>query len=106
MVSTPRALYRHLLRRVALLPTDAQEYYRHRIKQVCKRLHCNCACTCSVVSPNQEFASHSDEADPERIEQIIKRALQDAEWIVQKVNQLLQTLHLLYQHLDLTLLLN
>ena len=39
VVSTPRALYRHLLRRVALLPTDAQEYYRHRIKQVCKRLH-------------------------------------------------------------------
>ena len=48
-------------------------------------------CVFSIVSPTQEFASHSDEADPERIEQIIKRALQDAEWIVQKVNQILQT---------------
>jgi len=35
----------------------------------------------------KEFASHSDETDPERIEQIIRRALQDAEWVVQKVNK-------------------
>ena len=39
---------------------------------------------CTVL---KEFASHSDETDPERIEQIIRRALQDAEWVVQKVNK-------------------
>jgi len=37
-VSTPSALYRHLLRRVALLPSGVQEYYKHRVKQVCQML--------------------------------------------------------------------
>lgn len=64
VVRSPRALYRYLLKRVALLPTDAQEYYRHRIKQ--------------------EFNSHSDESNPERIQQIIERAVRDADWVVQK----------------------
>ncbi len=43
-VSTPRALYRYLLRRVAVLPQDAQEYYRHRIRQVILCMH-----TCKTV---------------------------------------------------------
>ena len=34
VVATPLALYRHLLRRLQLLPEDAQQYYKHRIKQV------------------------------------------------------------------------
>ena len=33
----------------------------------------------------QGFNSHKDETDPERIEQIMSRAAEDAEWIVKKV---------------------
>lgn len=33
-VSTPRALYRYLLRSVAVLPPDARSHYKHRIRQV------------------------------------------------------------------------
>ena len=34
----------------------------------------------------QEYATHSDEESPERIEQIMKRAVLDADWIVEKVD--------------------
>ena len=33
----------------------------------------------------QEYSSHCDEADPVRIEQIIQRAVEDTDWIMQKV---------------------
>ena len=45
VVSTPTALYRHLLRRVALLPSNVQEYYKHRVKQVRQMLHKRDACS-------------------------------------------------------------
>ena len=35
----------------------------------------------------QAYNSHSDETDPERIQQIIARAQEDAEWIIKKVKQ-------------------
>ena len=62
---TPVTLYRHLLRIVALLPKESQAYYKHHIRQ--------------------GFKSHADEDDPERIQQIISRAMEDAKWIAQKV---------------------
>ena len=34
----------------------------------------------------QEYATHSDEEAPERIEQIMKRAVLDIDWVVEKVN--------------------
>ena len=34
----------------------------------------------------QGFKSHSDEDDPERIKQIMERAIEDAEWVILKVN--------------------
>ncbi|XP_078598660.1 LYR motif-containing protein 9 isoform X2 [Branchiostoma floridae x Branchiostoma japonicum] len=34
----------------------------------------------------QGFNSHEDETDPERIQQIIKKALEDADWILNKYN--------------------
>ena len=34
----------------------------------------------------QSFSSHSDETDPERIKQIMFRALEDMEWLVKKVS--------------------
>ena len=38
----------------------------------------------------QEYATHSDEEAPERIEQIMKRAVLDVDWVVEKVNIQLQ----------------
>ena len=34
----------------------------------------------------QEYKTHSDESDAQRIEQIIQRALQDVDWVVKKVS--------------------
>lgn len=33
----------------------------------------------------QSFKVHADEDDPERIQQIIKRAIEDADWVMEKV---------------------
>lgn len=33
----------------------------------------------------QSFKVHADEDDPERIQQIIKRAIEDADWVMNKV---------------------
>jgi len=35
----------------------------------------------------QEFKSHRDETDKERIKQIIQRSIKDMEWIVNKYNK-------------------
>uniref|UniRef100_T1J7J9 LYR motif-containing protein 9 n=1 Tax=Strigamia maritima TaxID=126957 RepID=T1J7J9_STRMM len=64
MITTPISLYRHLLRQCRKLPTEAQPYYRNYVRQ--------------------GFNSHSDESDPDRIKQIISRALDDADWIMKK----------------------
>ena len=44
---------------------------------------------CSIFYFNVEcfkgFYQHADEEDPERIQQIIKRSLENSEWIVNKV---------------------
>ena len=34
----------------------------------------------------QGYSQHTEEDDPERIKQIVKRAKQDAKWVVEKVN--------------------
>jgi len=60
-------LYRHLLRRVKVLPENSQPYYKNYVRQ--------------------GFNSHKDETDSERIHQIISRAKEDAEWIVKKYTQ-------------------
>lgn len=36
----------------------------------------------------QEFASHADESDSERVQQIIERAVEDSKWVLNKVEQL------------------
>ncbi|XP_022096326.1 LYR motif-containing protein 9-like [Acanthaster planci] len=63
-VQTAKQLYKHLLRACQKLPTEAQSHYRHHVRQ--------------------GFNSHADESDPNRIQQIITRALQDAEWVLNK----------------------
>ncbi|XP_062505286.1 LYR motif-containing protein 9-like [Corticium candelabrum] len=64
IVMSSTALYRHLLRCVALLPKEVQPYYKHHVRQ--------------------GFKSHEDEDDPERIEEIVMRSRQDAQWILNK----------------------
>lgn len=63
-ITTPLQLYKHLLRCIQKLPPEAQSYYKHHVKQ--------------------GYNSHSDEIDQERIEQIIERAQEDAQWILKK----------------------
>lgn len=65
LVQRPLQLYRYLLRCCQQLPTKGiQEHYKHAIRQ--------------------SFRVHSDEDNPERIQQIIKRAIEDADWIMNK----------------------
>ncbi|XP_004857025.2 LYR motif-containing protein 9 isoform X1 [Heterocephalus glaber] len=66
LVQRPLQLYRYLLRCCRQLPTKGiQEHYRHAVRQ--------------------SFRVHSDEDNPERIQQIIKRAIEDADWIMNKL---------------------
>ncbi|XP_005669143.1 LYR motif-containing protein 9 isoform X1 [Sus scrofa] len=65
LVQRPLQLYRYLLRCCRQLPTKGiQEHYKHAVRQ--------------------SFRVHSDEDNPERIQQIIKRAIEDADWILNK----------------------
>jgi len=67
LIRNPVQLYRHLLRRIRLLPDNSKPYYKNYVRQ--------------------GFNSHKDESDPERVQQIINRAIEDAEWIVKKYTQ-------------------
>ncbi|KAM4796416.1 LYR motif-containing protein 9 isoform 2-T3 [Rhinophrynus dorsalis] len=65
MVHKPLQLYRYLLRCCKKLPTEnLQHYYKHAVQQ--------------------SFRVHADEDDPVRIQQIIKRAIEDADWVMNK----------------------
>ena len=62
--SNPRSLYKFLVRSCNQLPSDAASFYK--------------------VSVRKEFEQHSEEDDPERIQQIMDRAVKDADWILKK----------------------
>ncbi|XP_048374474.1 LYR motif-containing protein 9-like isoform X2 [Sphaerodactylus townsendi] len=65
LVKRPLQLYRYLLRCCKELPGEnVREHYRHAIRQ--------------------SFNVHADEDNPERIQQIIKRAIEDADWVMEK----------------------
>ncbi|XP_066189705.1 LYR motif-containing protein 9 [Sylvia atricapilla] len=65
LVRSSLQLYRYLLRCCRRLPHGpVQQHYRHAIRQ--------------------SFKVHADEDDPERIQQIIKRAIEDADWVMNK----------------------
>ncbi|XP_037591138.1 LYR motif-containing protein 9 isoform X1 [Cebus imitator] len=78
LVQKPLQLYRYLLRCCRQLPTKGiQQHYKHALR--------------GQSSPSMEdeescwsFRVHSDEDNPERIQQIIKRAIEDADWIMNK----------------------
>ena len=64
-INTSLKLYKFLIRETRKLPTDAGKFYKTQIKA--------------------GFQQHAEEDDPERLQQIIDRALQDADWIIKKV---------------------
>ncbi|XP_074045126.1 LYR motif-containing protein 9 isoform X4 [Macrotis lagotis] len=65
LVQKPIQLYRYLLRCCRQLPAkNIQEHYKHAIRQ--------------------SFRVHADEDNPERIQQIIRRAIDDADWVMKK----------------------
>ncbi|KAM6296751.1 LYR motif-containing protein 9 [Aegotheles albertisi] len=65
LVQNSVQLYRYLLRCCKQLPEEnIRQHYRHAIRQ--------------------SFKVHADEDDPERIQQIIKRAIEDADWVMDK----------------------
>ena len=63
-IQNGRSLYRYLFRTIEKLPKNAQQHYKHSIRQA--------------------FNSHFDEDDPERLEQIYSQAVKDAEWLLNK----------------------
>ncbi|XP_035213150.1 LYR motif-containing protein 9-like [Stegodyphus dumicola] len=67
IIGNPLSLYRYLLRQCKKLPSNAEEHYKHHVRQ--------------------SFNSHLDESNPERIKQIMARAIEDAEWIVKKYSK-------------------
>lgn len=62
--SDPKALYKYLLKACQTLPTVEAKFYRRSVKK--------------------EYEQHWDETDPERVQQIMERAVRDAEWIQTK----------------------
>ncbi|XP_053312285.1 LYR motif-containing protein 9 isoform X1 [Spea bombifrons] len=72
LVHKPLQLYRYLLRCCKQLPAEnLQNHYKHAVQQV-------------LVEAEGSFRVHADEDDPERIHQIIKRAIEDADWVMNK----------------------
>ncbi|XP_038061556.1 LYR motif-containing protein 9-like [Patiria miniata] len=63
-IKTSKQLYKYLLRACEKLPREAHSHYKHHVRQ--------------------GFRSHADELDSMRIKQIIARAMQDAEWVLNK----------------------
>uniref|UniRef100_A0A8C8RWG6 LYR motif-containing protein 9 n=1 Tax=Pelusios castaneus TaxID=367368 RepID=A0A8C8RWG6_9SAUR len=67
LIQKPLQLYRYLLRCCKQLPTEnIRQHYRHAIRQ--------------------SYRVHADEDGAERIQQIIKRAIEDADWVMNKLN--------------------
>jgi len=62
--SSPKYLYKFLVRTCSKLPPDAATFYRSSIRK--------------------EYEQHCEEDDPDRIQQIMDRAVKDAEWILKK----------------------
>ncbi|XP_077294528.1 LYR motif-containing protein 9-like [Arctopsyche grandis] len=61
-------LYKYLLRQCDKLPKDAQQFYKHTVRQ--------------------NYKQHILESDTERVNSMIIKTLEDAKWILKKyINQ-------------------
>ena len=67
MTLNSKALYKFLLRECKKLPKNAQDHYRYHVRQ--------------------GFEQHAEETDPERIRQIIQRAIEDGKWVIAKYSK-------------------
>ena len=68
LVKTPIQLYKYLLRTIERLPTEEiRIYYKDWTRN--------------------NYRSHSDESDPERVQEIIQRALDNADWVLKKYTE-------------------
>lgn len=94
---TPKQLYKRLLRDCEKLPKEAQNHYKHAVKQVLTSItivvsvlsHLSVMTFCwSHCTLLQSFLQHVDEPDPQRVKDIIDKALKDAEWVLAKVSLL------------------
>ena len=63
-IKTSRQLYKYLMQCCNTLPRAPKNHYKHFIRQ--------------------QFKSHSDETDQTRIDEIISRSVEDADWILKK----------------------
>ncbi|XP_071790368.1 LYR motif-containing protein 9-like [Asterias amurensis] len=63
-VQNSKQLYKYLLRACKKLPEESQGHYKHHVRQ--------------------SFHSHADESDPMRVQEIIRKAILDADWILNK----------------------
>ena len=61
------ALYRELLRKTRALPSSSQSYYRNALRSA--------------------FVNFDSEQDPQRLQEIMERGRQDADWILKKVRR-------------------
>ncbi|XP_038014128.1 LYR motif-containing protein 9 isoform X1 [Motacilla alba alba] len=87
LVRSSVQLYRYLLRCCRRLPAGpVRQHYRHAIRQVRPGalLPLNQPKLPPCGLETLSFKVHADEDDPERIQQIIKRAIEDADWVMNK----------------------
>lgn len=63
-VKTSLQLYKYLMKCCNNLPRAPRNHYKHYIRQ--------------------QFKSHCDETDPQRVKEIIQRSIEDADWILKK----------------------
>ena len=85
-ISTVRGLYKFLLKETTKLPDDAAKFYKTQIRAVSLFLHNWVDFRETFINfEYQGFYQHAEEDDPQRIEAIISRAVEDADWIVKKV---------------------
>lgn len=61
------ALYRELLRKTRALPRSSLSYYRNSLRSA--------------------FVNFDSEQDPQRLQEIMERGRQDADWILKKVRR-------------------
>lgn len=81
-----RALYRRILRESRRLQPDERIYYRRfaRSVRLCVLLESPLVVERALLCGRQGFVGHSDETDPDRIREIVKRVEQDMDWILRK----------------------
>ena len=100
-ITSVRTLYKFLMRETYKLPKDAAKFYQKSIRHVSIMLKWIPKRAKSLIKDlSQGYQQHADEDDPERVQQIIQRSIEDAEWILKKVMRgksgLLQKIYLTY----------